>query len=470
MQRHAGRASPSLLRRHVIVGKRTVKEGECCAVWTASGARRLIEGPQRVRLWWSHVRFLDRHVADGNQYLVVQNRDGSKEHLRGPVALFFDPCQHEAMEVRDAVVLAANEAVVVYQEGACSLEAHMPPGPKLAPGTGAIAAAEPVPQPSSFSSVVNRRIERGPKVFIPSSSEWCHTFSWHGSVGAGGKGSKTGAPNDEKRPHALTFQKLRVMPDQMYYSVRDVRTSDDARLTIHLMIFYTLLDVEKMLDASNDPIGDFINAVSADVIVFGAANTYESLLQQTAELSCRESFPILCSRMDETGYSLLKVVFRGYSTSSDLQGMHDEAIAKRTRLRLQSDTVEVEQAQQATQLKCKQERSKAEQELDEASTRHHATLAAVKADQARASRAADNEQELRFLEERGELELRQQKKRNDEDLRRFAQLKELGVNLTEYMCVAEGAMPDHHVRIDSGGPAAGAAQLHLELPRGSKRG
>merc|ERR1719378_568814 len=100
----------------VIFGKRTVKEGECCAVWTASGERKLKEGPQRVRLWWSQVRFLDRYVADGNQYLEIQNRDGSREHLRGPVALFFDPCQHEKMEVREAVKLAANEAVVVYKE------------------------------------------------------------------------------------------------------------------------------------------------------------------------------------------------------------------------------------------------------------------------------------------------------------------------------------------------------------------
>ena len=41
--------------------------------------------------------------------------------------------------------------------------------------------------------------------------------------------------------------------------------------------------------------------------------------------------------------------------------MHDDAIAKRTKLRLQSDTAEVEQAEQAMQLRCKQERSQQEQ-------------------------------------------------------------------------------------------------------------
>ena len=76
---------------HVLVGKRTVKEGECAAVWLASGKRKIVPGPERIRLWWSHVRFLDRHVADQNQYLKVQYRDGRKEHRRGPLALFFDP-------------------------------------------------------------------------------------------------------------------------------------------------------------------------------------------------------------------------------------------------------------------------------------------------------------------------------------------------------------------------------------------
>lgn len=39
--------------RHVVVGKRTVKEGKCAAIWTQSGDRRLIEGPKRVHLWFA---------------------------------------------------------------------------------------------------------------------------------------------------------------------------------------------------------------------------------------------------------------------------------------------------------------------------------------------------------------------------------------------------------------------------------
>ena len=125
-------------------------------------------------------------------------------------------------------------------------------------------------------------------------------------------------------PHALNFTKLRCMPDQMYVSVKGVRTTDDAQITVHLMLFYELKHIEAMLDATNDPIGDFINAVSADVMTFGSANTYESLMAATAALSDLESFPILAGRMQQTGFELLKIVYRGYSASGTLQSMHDQ--------------------------------------------------------------------------------------------------------------------------------------------------
>ena len=87
------------------------------------------------------------------------------------------------------------------------------------------------------------------------------------------------------------------MPDQMYCSVKDVRTSDDAQLTVQLLLFYELRDIERMLDTSNDPIGEIVNAASADVMTFGAANTYEGLLAKTSSLSELGTFPLLAARM-----------------------------------------------------------------------------------------------------------------------------------------------------------------------------
>jgi len=455
---------------HVWVGKRTVKEGESAAVWTASGRRKIIEGPERVRLWFSHVRFLDRHVADQNQYLKIQFRDGRKEHRRGPLALFFDPCVHVEMKVMDAYKLAANEALVVYRENVqastglagrddlCATDQYesIDAKSKATSSTG----KEPARVNDNGAQVV-RNIVRGPAVYIPGANEWVHTFSWHGSRSPGGKGSKTGSPGDEKHPHALQFEKLRCMPDQMYFTVRDVRTSDDAQIQIHLMIFYELVSIEKMLEASTDPIGDFINAVSADVMTFGAANTYESLLQRTSSLGDVDTFRTVQDRMREVGFRLLKVVYRGYSTSEQLQAMHDDAIAKRTKLRLQSDTAEVEQAEQAMQLRCRQERSHQEQELSLRQVDHEMSLLSLKGEQQRKLKDAEHEQRLRHVVEEAEAGVKAEALKHDEELRRYQALKEMGVDLTKYMCTVGDRLPDQHIRIDSATPTA----LHMEVPK-----
>ena len=61
----------------------------------------------------------------------------------------------------------------------------------------------------------------------------------------------------------------------MYITVSDVRSNDDALIHVKLMLFYELVDIEKMLDSSNDPIGDFLNSVSSDVISFVSNLTFE---------------------------------------------------------------------------------------------------------------------------------------------------------------------------------------------------
>jgi len=442
--------------RHVLVGKRTVKEGECAAIWTPSGDRKLIEGPKRVRLWFSHVRFLDRHVADGTQYLDVQFRDGRKEHVRGPAAHFFDPCVHQVMRVADAIKLETNEALVVYDE-------------RQAPAHVRVASSKEdvlAEKSQEGATRVERRIVEGPAVWIPSATEWIHSFSWHGSPGSGtkqGAGSKTGtpAPGEIKVPHALQFQKVRCMPDQMYASVKDVRTSDDAQLTVQLMIFYELVHIERMLDTTNDPIGDFINAASADVMGFGAAETYESFLQHTARLNDAAAFPLLASRMEACGFRLVKVVYRGYTTCQTLQEMHNTAVAERTRLRLQAHTAKEQQAAKALELHARQERSRHEQALAAAEADHELALSARKNEARRAEKDAAHEQELRHSRERAAADAEMRAKANDEELRKGGGLQSLGVDLTKYLCALEGARPHKHVRIEtaSGAPPA----VHLEM-------
>ena len=191
--------------KSVTLGKRRVKEGECCAVWSASGQHRLVYGPKRVWVWRSDVRFLDRYVVDERQYLEIKFRDGRKEHVRGPTALFLDPVTHESIAVRDVISLNAFEAIVVYTGDPVRPPQPLPekqgtPGnaSTFGPGSG-IGFGEDV------KAAVQRRIVWGPTLFAPMAHEWVHTFTWH-SADPDDKGHIT-------RGH--TFQKLATLPDQV---------------------------------------------------------------------------------------------------------------------------------------------------------------------------------------------------------------------------------------------------------------
>merc|ERR1711871_743236 len=104
------------------------------------------------------------------------------------------------------------------------------------------------------------------------------------------------------------------------------------------MLFFELIDIEKMLDSTADPIGDFINAASSDTIAFCAGVSYETFLNETSKLNELSSFSQLVTRADQIGYRITKVVFRGFQAGDKLQNMHDNAIQERTRLRLKEET------------------------------------------------------------------------------------------------------------------------------------
>src|SRR5262249_56074646 len=94
-----------------------------------------------------------------------------------------------------------------------------------------------------------------------------------------------GSEGARKVAKGLIFQKLWLMPDQMYHDVIDVRTADDAVVTIRLMIFFELVDIERMLDTTHDPIGDFVNAATSDVVGFTGRHDFESFKRTTSMLT-----------------------------------------------------------------------------------------------------------------------------------------------------------------------------------------
>lgn len=391
----------------------TIRKGERVAVWNRGGDVTLIDGPSRLLTWGRTLNRLERHVADVNTYLIVSYLDGRREHLPGPAFLWFNPLEHREIRIGAALPIDANEAVVVY---------------------------------SRNEGRVDRRVVRGPWMFVPEAGEWLHEFSWHGSGKDGGR----------KIPHALRFRKLRVIPDQMYHDAEDVRTSDDALVTVRLMLFFELADIGVMLDQTHDPIADFINALTADVVAFAGSRRFEEFKRDAEALNDLVNYSNLVRRAGSIGYRINKVVYRGYAAGQKLQAMHDGAIEARTALKLEEET-----ERQKQELADLRQRSEMERQLRD-----------------RENETEKEEHALRLLRRRHEEEMRRDRERAEqeamlsratdqarlvsmrgENLERetvWRSLAEMGVDMTRYL-VAQYQNPDRVIRID-GAPAA----VHLE--------
>jgi hypothetical protein len=213
-----------------------------------------------------------------------------------------------------------------------------------------IAAEEAVVVYSEAESEVSRRIVHGPSTFAPGPGEWLHTFSWHGSTGG------------QKVPNGLVFEKLWLLPDQMYHDVDEVRTADDAVITVRLMIFFRLLDIEQMLATTHDPIGDFVNAATSDVVEFVRRLSFDAFKQQTDQLNDIATYRQLVGRAEQCGYRIDNVVYRGYGAPRALQQMHEKATESRTRLQLEKATEQ--QAQELEDLKQERAMARAGRERD----------------------------------------------------------------------------------------------------------
>ena len=408
-----------------MIGFTTVPQGERVMVLHNNGRVDYIDGPAQFPVFTAKVVALRRYSAEPHQFLIVRKKDGTTEHIPGPAAVWFDPITQLEIKIEAGTKVDANEALVVYRQ---------------------------------IDETVERSVVRGPALFVPTPQEWVHQFSWHGTDPKFGH---------RKLPHALNFTKLLVIPDQMYFDVESVRTADDALLVVKLMVFFELVDIGQMLDQTHDPIADFINALSADVIDFVGGNDFEAFKTRTDALNQIETYGQLTQRAEKIGYRVTKVVYRGYYASDKLQAMHDNAIECRTRLLLEADTER--QAQELADLKLKREleRAATRQQMEEAETQHQnrikqlehqAELTERDADQKQLLEARRREDDLaaEIKRRQNQLVLEQERALHEEQTGFFTRMRELQVDLTRYL-VAQYQNPDKVIRID-GGPTP---QLHL---------
>jgi hypothetical protein len=409
---------------------RVVSVGERAVIKDAEGNVHVIDGPKRVKLHKEcSFSTLSRIFANANQYLVVTRLDGTKIHVPGPTSRFLEVGVDSELKAKDAIQLASNEVLVVYRRADKSKA-----GPAAAPEAASSSSKKSKKKAKEGVDAdgddaddrerlaaqlgdgsVTREIVRGPCVHVPDVDEWTHKFVWHGTD-----------PDNKTRkiPGALKFEALRTLPDQMYYNVNDCRSLDNATITVKLMVFYELRDIERMLDRTHDPIADFINAVTADVVAFCSKLTYEDIMKKSDELNELDAYPQLVSRAKAIGFQVTKVVYRGYHATDKLQQMHDDAIQARTQLRLESETEQAAQALADMQLQREFERANKKQEMQAQESSHRNAL----------SRTAHEEKLFQKAKEQ-EADLARDKATNAERLNYLRSLKELGVDVTKYLVV-----------------------------------
>jgi len=292
----------------------TIPAGEQWGVCGVKGDVRAVAGPNIICIFGAVLTSMKQFAATTNQSIRVAFVDGRTEIIPGPSYVFKDATVHSTITVVNATSLGEHEVLVVYRK------------------------EESADLSSEKDGRVTRSLIRGPCLHVPANaSEWTHEFVWHGSTN-----STDDAPA-RKMKGSLCFEKLRTCPDQTYYDVEGVRTRDDALVTVKLMIFYRMKDIEVMLRESHDPIADFVNAVSSDVIDFVAGKTFEEFKASTDQLNELTIYKQLVCRAQNIGFDVTKVVFRGYGAPLRLQKMHDDAIERRTKLALEKETQTQEQ-------------------------------------------------------------------------------------------------------------------------------
>eukprot|EP01090_Pellita_catalonica_P004514 TRINITY_DN14338_c0_g1_i1.p1 TRINITY_DN14338_c0_g1~~TRINITY_DN14338_c0_g1_i1.p1 ORF type:complete len:471 (-),score=87.93 TRINITY_DN14338_c0_g1_i1:4-1386(-) len=417
-----------------MLGWVTIPEGETIALKNSSGELSLLEGPRSCFLINESYAILPRYVADSTEYVAIQYRDGTQENIKGPCVSVFNPKTHQSLNVQKSIVVEDGYAIVVYHT-----EIH----------------------PETKKEEIKRRIIYGPAVYTYKNNEYLHRFFW--------------MIPDQRNPTAAmrklkSFKKLRVVPDQIYFDVDNVRTSDDALITVKLMIFFKLMDIQKMLKTTHDPVQEMINTITADIVEFAGSRMFATFKDEAEKLNSLESYPQLRDAIDNVGFKITKVVYRGYIASAKLQMMHNDAIEARTKLQLKSETESQEQDLDDMRQERRLERLEKERKSKEEEALHAREMEKAKFTEALRQRRAEAEetqrnldaqrrQELTYLEKRRQLENQKRHDKKESDAAYLRELRAMDVDVTRYL-VSQHQHPDKIFKVE--GKSSPPLHIHAQ--------
>ena len=247
-----------------------IPEGERAVVTNWFGKRRTVEGHARVTgtVAWYKRKVLSRYDAG-----TVIDEKGNQRRVQGPQVMYIHP-DAQFFSAQRIVLKHHAEGTLIDEDG--NRSPHKGPRVLFVYHGESFHAHEMVPVAEHEAVVVitedgAREIREGkehPMVFLQP-GEMLHTFVWSGD-------------GEEKRPGGLKFKHLRIQDDQMYWCFK-ARTSDQLVVQIHLIVFWRVVDIYRILTTSSDPIGAVLNKLYAALTTTVAGYTFEEFARHTQE-------------------------------------------------------------------------------------------------------------------------------------------------------------------------------------------
>jgi len=430
--------------KRVRFGGRTIKDGEAAAIWDVRGRHRQVVGPSREWMYSSTIRFLTRHKAESNQYIVVRHRNGVVEHTRGPASIYENPALHDNVKVHDGIELASNsECIIVYSDNAPADAAEA--GGKLAAEAGKQADVEQV----------TKRCIKGPTLFMPAVGERVHEFKW------------SGTKETTLEANANVFNVLHTGSNRLWKLQLPVTTNDSMEFTVTLVFNYHMASLDKCT-LSMDPIQKMYAGLRADSQSFGNSVPSEHLRagQQDAvisRLASLQTFPFLCAAAEASGFCIDSVQVLGLKYSSKLQRQSDSE--QQLAATLRAELAEKTQRRELHELELEDRRKRIEQEAE--LERRQVEVTANLEAESHALRMAAVERRLALQRFETEETMAVARKKDEAVLGFLRSLKGEGVDMTQFLCSSTGMGLCSSAGV---GSEMGVAILHAAASQSSSKG
>ena len=259
-----------------------------------------------------------------DEYASIIYIDGNIKNIKGPETIINNTQIIKNIEVKKILFIESNELIVTHTINQQTFQ-------------------------------TTRNIIKGPKYFIPLPTEKILNFIWSGTS----KNSKYNI----KQTNQLQFNVFKNISQQMYLDVLNVFTSDHVDLTIKLMIFYDFINIEKMLDNTNDPICN-ISTEIINLIIKNISNmTFDEFKNEFKNINTKINDNEY-ENLDRIGVKINKISLIGYEAPTILQEIHNNSLKEKMKIILDKEIIEGEELNKSYKLNEQLKRNLAEIKLN----------------------------------------------------------------------------------------------------------